>query len=404
MRFAPGLPLVLLACSSTVLPSPPADVPRVTTDVPAVRDVPSVTDVPAAADVPAVTDVPAPLDAGEPPEDAPPPPPEDTPPPPPEDTPPPPPEDVPRSTSDYALAGPFTTRALSANLMAAPTTGCTGTLCNVTLSVTLPAAAVPGRASPWPLAVFSNGFSTASTAYAATATRLASWGYVVVRYDLQGESFLNAATHDALANIHGAIIDWARLQGESGMLRGLVDTTRVIATGHSRGGKIAALAATRDPRIVAVVGLDPVDSPPPFQQPSEAFPLASARLRALGREVPLVAIGAEFGGRSPVGMPCAPMQYNYATFFDAARGPGLEVVLREAGHGQFVDDDRAAGASALLCPAGSAMNETVRAISRTLLVAWAERFTRNADITPWIQGAWLQARVADRTFASVRRR
>ena len=104
------------------------------------------------------------------------------------------------------------------------------------------------------------------------------------------------------------------------MLRGEVDASRVLAAGHSRGGKVASLAATQDARILGVVGLDPVDAPPPLQMPSDDYPLASARLRALSREVPMVVIGAEFGGRSSFGMPCAPTQYNYVTFFDAARG------------------------------------------------------------------------------------
>jgi pimeloyl-ACP methyl ester carboxylesterase len=410
MRAPFALSLTLLACGGTVTtavtdaprgddrpattdaPTPFDAGPAVTdvaavTDVPAAMDVPAVTDVPAAMDVPAVTDVPAVPDVPAvtdvltPREDVPAP-----------------------AGPDYRNDGPLPTQVVMGSLVAAPSTGCTGGLCNVSIAVTLPTRGAEGRMAPWPLAVFSAGFSTASSAYAATATRLASWGYVVVRYDLQGESFLSAATHSALANVHGALVDWARAQGEAGMLRGQVDATRVFAAGHSRGGKVAALAATRDPRIVGVVGLDPVDSPPPFQSPSESFPLASAALRALTREVPMVVIGAEFGGRSPFGMPCAPTQYNYATFFDAARGPGLEVVLREAGHGQFVDDDRAAAASAALCPVGTAMNETVRSVSRALLVAWAERTVRGADVSAWVQGAWFQSRVADRTFASARRR
>lgn len=393
MRLSLALPFALLACSQTVSTAATSDVPR--------GD-----DRPPAQDAPAQDAGSPALDAATPPpEDAGTPPPEDAVTPPPEDVPVEPAEDVPPGApGDYAGNGPLPLRTLQAMFTAPPSTGCRGSLCNVVVSVTLPARGVEGRMAPWPLAVFSPGFSTPSSAYAVTAGRLASWGYVVLRYDLQGENFLNASTHDALANTHGALIDWARAQGESGMLRGLVDASRVVAAGHSRGGKVAALAATRDARILAVVGLDPVDAPPPLQMPSDAYPLASARLRALDREVPIAVIGAEFGGRSSLGMPCAPTQYNYATFFDAARGPGLEVVIREAGHGQFVDDDRTAATSAALCPAGSAMNETVRSVSRTLLVAWAERAMRGADVTPWVRGAWLQARVMDRTLSSVRRR
>lgn len=385
MRRHVALPLLLLACSQTVSTAVTTDVPR-GDDRPVAQDAatPAPDVVTAAQDVAPVEDVPTtPL----------------------EDVPVAPVEDVPPGApGDYTGNGPLPLRTVQGMFTAPPSTGCRGTLCNVVVSVTLPARGTEGRMAPWPLAVFSSGFSTPSSAYAVTAGRLASWGYVVVRYDLQGESFLNASTHASLAATHGALIDWVRLQGESGMLRGEVDASRVLAAGHSRGGKVAALAATQDARILGVVGLDPVDAPPPLQMPSNDYPLASARLRALDREVPMVVLGAEFGGRSSFGMPCAPTQYNYVTFFDGARGPGLEVVLREAGHGQFVDDDRTAAASAALCPAGSAMNETVRTVSRTLLVAWAERTLRGADVTRWVRGEWLQARVADRTISSVRRR
>jgi hypothetical protein len=50
------------------------------------------------------------------------------------------------------------------------------------------------------------------------------------------------------------------------------------------------------------------------------------------------------------------------------------------------------------------MNETVRTVSRTLLVAWAERTLRDVDVSRWVRGEWIQARVADRTLSSVRRR
>ncbi|MFO0625172.1 MAG: hypothetical protein U0325_06095 [Polyangiales bacterium] len=385
MRRAVVLALTLLACSQTVRTTATTDVPR-GDDRPLAQDAAT----PASDVVTAAPDVATADDAAMAPE---------------EDASVPSAEDVPPGTpGDYTGNGPLPLRTVQGMFTAPPSTGCRGTLCNVIVSVTLPARGTEGRAAPWPLAVFSSGFSTPSSAYAVTAGRLASWGYVVVRYDLQGESFLNASTHASLAATHGALIDWVRLQGESGMLRGEVDASRVLAAGHSRGGKVAALAATQDARILGVVGFDPVDAPPPLQMPSDDYPLASARLRALDREVPMVVLGAEFGGRSSFGMPCAPTQYNYATFFDGARGPGLEVVLREAGHGQFVDDDRTAAASAALCPAGSAMNETVRTVSRALLVAWAERTLRGADVTRWVRGEWLQARVADRTISSVRRR
>lgn len=62
------------------------------------------------------------------------------------------------------------------------------------------------------------------------------------------------------------------------------------------------------------------------------FPSAVAAMQSGSRSIPIVVIG---GGQS---VDCAPAESNYTRFYDAAKSVALEVVLNEAGHFQFLDD------------------------------------------------------------------
>lgn len=312
---------------------------------------------------------------------------------------------TPPAGPDYRNAGPLPVASTTAMLTLPATTGCTGMLCNVTVEATYPTAGDATRAAPFPLLVFSNGFASQRTFYTYYATRMASWGYVVLRYDLQGESFLNAATHNALANAVVSLIGWAEARNSDATspLAGRVDVTRTVLAGHSRGGKVSALAASRSPNVRAVFGLDPVDSPPPGTQPNADYPLGSRALADAGRDIPFAAVGAELGGRLVLGMACAPPAYNYATFYDAARGRGLEVVLADVGHGQFIVGPAGAAANGF-CPAGAVTNDRVAALTTVLLLAWSERIVRSVDTDAWLTGAWAGDRTADGTYRSLRSR
>lgn len=132
---------------------------------------------------------------------------------------------------------------------------CVGNACIVKLDVYLPQGATrQGLRAPYPLAVISPGFLVPSSAYASYAERLASWGYCAVLWD-KVES-LNAPLDDVTsAQMLTEIIEFI---GTDRLLGPVVDATRCFLVGHSRGGKVAALAACADPRVQALFLLDPV--------------------------------------------------------------------------------------------------------------------------------------------------
>ena len=104
----------------------------------------------------------------------------------------------------------------------------------------------------------------------------------------------------------------------------------VYLLGHSRGAKVACLAAAADTRVAAVCLIDPVDNTV-YAPLGPGFPSAADALRGVGRPLPVAVVGASLGGD------CVPTGSNYERFFDAAPGVAWEVVIANAGHFQFLD-------------------------------------------------------------------
>lgn len=55
-------------------------------------------------------------------------------------------------------------------------------------------------------------------------------------------------------------------------------------------------------------------------------------MRSWSRSIPIAVVG------SGKGADCAPRESNYTNFFDATNDSAWEVVVKEAGHFQFLDD------------------------------------------------------------------
>jgi hypothetical protein len=276
-------------------------------------------------------------------------------------------------------------------------TGCMGADCRINAVVASPSGSVAGRMAPFPVIVLSNGFRLPASQYQSYALRLARWGYVVVRWDTTTEDgFIpRSISHRVLGNMLRALPDEV---ARAASMSAVMDTRRVVFAGHSRGGKLSALATAGNANAVAFVGFDPVDAPPPMTPPGPEYP--SGAMALAGFRGPTAVIGAALGGVAApgsFGMACAPTADNYRTFYSAASAPATEITLAQTGHMQFLDDRARCPASPLggtlcsLCTAGTTADATVRDISQVILLAVSERATRGADVGAYLTptGSWL---------------
>ena len=300
------------------------------------------------------------------------------------------------SSSDFAAMGPLATTVIGPIAFDMPSsTGCSGQDCRVSVTITAPTGSAPGREAPFPVAVVSNGFQLPSSQYASYAQRLARWGYVVLRWDIPSEMggiIPRGVSHRALGVMLRALPESAAMAPMAPSM--MIDTKRVGFAGHSRGGKISALAASGNSNARAYVGFDPVDALPPGTPPGPDYPSGAAALGMFrGRSVIL---GAALGGTSMFGMPCAPTASNYQTFFMRSAAPSLEVTLAQTGHMQFIDTRASCTTACFFCPTGSTTDAIVREISQVLLVAASEAAVRGADASAYLTptGAWLSRQTA----------
>lgn len=192
----------------------------------------------------------------------------------------------------------------------------------------------PPQGELYPLVVFAHGFQIGEDMYQATMTHIAKFGYVAVSVDYDGS--LVDQDHFAPVEAMGEAIDMVT-KSPPAEVGAIVDANRVAAMGHSLGGKGAVWLALEDPRIGALVALDPVDDDPsPIPNPSSKRPsLAPERMGDL--KVPSLFLG---GALSPTGQQaCAPLSSNACRFFESvpAGTQGWMGILENFGHMQFLD-------------------------------------------------------------------
>jgi hypothetical protein len=219
--------------------------------------------------------------------------------------------------------------------------------------------------SPRPLVMISPGFQLGRAQYASYARHLASWGMTVIAADYTSSGFF--VDHQQLADDISLEITWALAQSELA-----IDATEIATAGHSLGGKLSMLVAVDDPRVVAVIGWDPVDG---GSAPTVA-PL-------MGSMTAKVAVIGETTDASGGAMPCAPAASNYTTFYAAAPSPALQMTLSDADHMDWVDDPTCFACS--FCTAGSAPAALARTATRRLDVAWLRRhLLGDTTMTSWL--------------------
>ena len=243
--------------------------------------------------------------------------------------------------------------------------------------------------APYPVAIITPGFLIDGDAYASIARRLCSWGYVVVTYT-KTESVAGGTLDDEVsAAILDDLISWV---GSDVLISPYADASSVYLLGHSRGGKISMLQATRDERVKAVCLLDPVDNTV-YAPLGVGYPSALAAMKVNPAAIPPVAIiGGVNGGE------CAPPESNYAEFFAASPSGAVSQdhppwgVSCGAGHFDFVDETTFV--QKVICPEGTIDASATRDLSAAVAVAHGERVFRPRGVADSI--------LLDRTLASVR--
>jgi pimeloyl-ACP methyl ester carboxylesterase len=231
---------------------------------------------------------------------------------------------------------------------------------------------VPKTPGTFPAVVLVPGFLFDAGSFALYGRHLASHGIVTLIPTFGDTAFTPIAHRDLADHVRAMAVDLAS--------DARVDASRVGVAGHSRGGKVAILAAIRDDRptaarIKAVFGMDPVDAAGgPGASPTPENPSVTPELMA-GLKVPFAVIGSEYGGTplnafSPA---CAPTDDNYVAYTTAAsQVPAIYSWLApKSGHNDFADP-----VPLLLqfaCKAGDTPGDA-RALAKTKLVAFFKRY------------------------------
>ena len=237
----------------------------------------------------------------------------------------------------------------------------------------------PETDGTYPLVVFAPGFQLTAPQFGWVGEHLASHGYAVL-IPTFGDNAFAAFDHVDLAAAMSSLLDEGL--SETGIFNGQVDPEQLAMGGHSRGGKSAILAAINDPRVKAVITLDPVDTVGgPISFPSPENPSVTPELMG-GLTVPTGFVGA---GKGKEGFAaCAPEEDNYHAYFVEAPSPSYEWLLPDAGHNDFAQN--LGFLEATLCPSGGSP-ETVQSFSRGVMAAFLNVYLLGETAgEPWLQG------------------
>ena len=233
-----------------------------------------------------------------------------------------------------------------------------------------------------PVAIFMPGFQLTVSRYATICERLASHGVVVIGVDATGGFSPN---HVMLRDAAIAALDWALTTAPSAAHS---DGTRVLAFGHSLGGKLATMMAGAEVRVTALLAIDPVNGGggPGMGYSAERPDIVPDVVAAL--TIPLGFLGETTNGSGGF-MPCAPTAENFQTFYAAATTApwSAQWDFTNADHMDFVPDT-AGCFTCGFCGAGTADPAVVVRNTMTLVVAFAQRHLfGDASAEVWLTGA-----------------
>jgi len=212
--------------------------------------------------------------------------------------------------------------------------------------------------APFPLVVLSPGFVINRSQYGSYLSRLASHGFVAVSQSARAE-----ANHAQYRDDTSKLLTWllAPTGSSAARISGRIDASRVGLTGHSLGGKISLLVAAKDPRVKAVIAIDPVDAGNPLARDT----LPTIRLPA---GVPIGLLG-ETISKTGGSQPCAPADSNYEVLYRSTSADRFALRFLKAAHTDFVDSPGSCF-PCLFCPGSLAP----KAQSRDLAVKYVTAY------------------------------
>jgi hypothetical protein len=233
---------------------------------------------------------------------------------------------------------------------------------------------IPGSAGPHPVVSFSPGLQQVSAPYFGYATRLASWGFVVLMRDDAG---LLVSGDTIAADLSYTVGTWLPTQNTTSgsPLFGKVDVSHVGLAGHSRGGQTTLYAAETGlhGKVQAWVGLDPVNTA------YSAGTAPSTNLPSIG--IPTTYIGAG------VMTNCAPSGDDYLSLYAVSPSPSIAITVANASHSQF-EDLSVCSLCNVCTPVGTANPPTVLALAKKYLTAFfARELLGDASVGTLFQGA-----------------
>jgi dienelactone hydrolase len=208
----------------------------------------------------------------------------------------------------------------------------------------------PSRGGPYPAVAFAHGYGVNSSRYAGTLRALASSGYVVIAPDSETGGL---PSHSRLADDLNRSLQWLGRQSAAGsenVPRRKVDSRHLGVAGHSMGGGVALLAASRSRLVDTVATL----------AAAETAPSASAVVRRL--DVPsLFIVGSDDRIVPAVGT---------AVMFRRAPSPSLLASITGGSHCGFMET------YPLACDAGRISYDRQLRLTRDLLRRWFDRYLR----------------------------
>ena len=239
---------------------------------------------------------------------------------------------------------------------------------------------LPDGPGPFPAVILSPGFQLGPADYQSYGEHFASWGYITLLLQFPG-GLLETPTHLELSEFLSDAIDW--VESNPAELGGSYAAGQLVLAGHSLGGKISLLSAATDGRALAVVGIDPVDSGPPFGGNPTDYPSVAPELMST-ISAPILLFGEMNNSTGSFITPaCAPADENFQQYYGAATSPVLEVDVLDAFHMSFLDNPGCLVCFA--CPAGTDNPVVTKALTQAYMTAFLEAELRqDASAEGWL--------------------